>query len=306
MHMQNTSTTALVSAFARAFHHRHHNPTIYDDPLADRLLTPQEYEGIARHMSQGIGFFCPGFTGSEEDALRWVAAQQLCPTPVGRAAFAEQALEMACGQGLTQYVNVAAGFDTFAFRAPAWAGGLQVWELDHPATGQEKQARLQAAGIAVPGNVRFLSIDLNEQSWAHALHADPAFHPERLCFFAFLGIAYYLPEEALRNAFRSLAALCPRGSLLAFDYPDEDALTDRASDRAKRQAALAEAAGEPMLAGYSLQRMEALLADCDFGVAEHLTPPQITERFFRTHNEADPAHAMTAFDNVNYCLAVRA
>ena len=304
--MANTISTALVSAFARAFHHRHHNPAIYDDPLADRLLTPQEYEGIAHHMSEGIGFFCPGFTGSEEEALHWVVDQQLSPTPVGRAAFAEEALERACGQGLAQYVNIAAGYDTFACRAPAWADGLQMWELDHPATGQDKQARLRAAGIALPGNVHVLSIDLNQQDWAHALRTDPTFHPERPCFFAFLGISYYLAEDALRNAFRSLATLSPRSSLLAFDYPDEDALTDRAGSRAKRQAALAATAGEPMLAGYSPQRMEALLADCGFRVVEHLAPPQITERFFRAHNEADPTHAMTAFDNVNYCLAVRA
>lgn len=46
---------------------------------------------------------------------------------------AEDALEQSVKQGTRQYVLLGAGFDTFAFRRPEWAGNLRVFELDEPA-----------------------------------------------------------------------------------------------------------------------------------------------------------------------------
>lgn len=60
-----------------------------------------------------------------------------------------------------------------------------------------------------------------------------------------------------------------------------------------------------MLASYSYSDMENLLDACGFSIAEHLTPDQITSGFFSAYNEANPMHAMSVFDNVNYCLAVK-
>lgn len=68
---------------------------------------------------------------------------------------------------------------------------------------------------------------------------------------------------------------------------------------------MAGAANEKMLASYSYVEMEKLLAYNDFLIYEHLTPNEITEQYFRKYNQANPEHPMTAFDNVNYCLAVK-
>ena len=35
------------------------------------------------------------------------------------------------------------------------------------------------------------------------------------------------------------------------------------------------------------------------------TPEEMTAQVFAPYNRENPAHAMTAFDNVAYCLAVR-
>ncbi len=68
---------------------------------------------------------------------------------------------------------------------------------------------------------------------------------------------------------------------------------------------LANEANEKMLAGYSYDEMEKLLCKCGFLIYEHLTPKQITEQYFEEYNKANSIHYMSAFDNVNYCLAVR-
>ena len=68
---------------------------------------------------------------------------------------------------------------------------------------------------------------------------------------------------------------------------------------------MAGAANEKMLGSYSYIELEKLLAQSNFMIYEHLTPNEITEQYFKKYNKANPNHQMTAFDNTNYCLAVR-
>jgi len=104
---------------------------------------------------------------------------------------------------------------------------------------------------------------------------------------------------------RELGALLPIGGALAFDYPDKNAYCELAGLRARKQALLAGGASEAMRACYSYAELERLLESSGFLIFEHLAPPEITAQYFAAHNAADPAHAMSAFDNVCYCLAVR-
>lgn len=46
--------TALVSAFARAYHYKNNRIHIFADPLAKEMLTDEEYVSISQNMSQGI------------------------------------------------------------------------------------------------------------------------------------------------------------------------------------------------------------------------------------------------------------
>ena len=68
---------------------------------------------------------------------------------------------------------------------------------------------------------------------------------------------------------------------------------------------LASGAQEKMCAGYSYAKLEKMLSDVGFLIYEHLTPEQITEQYFQNYNKANPEACMTAFDHVNYCLAVK-
>lgn len=304
--MEEKSLTALVSAFARAYHANTREVKIFDDTLAARLLTEEEYATISQSMAKGVQFFFPGFTGSEEAALGKIVDAQLSPSPLGRAAFAEQALHTAARIGAKQYLILGAGYDTFACRQPDWAAGLQIFELDRPATAADKQARLSRMGLTFPENAHYVQADLTDAAWADKLYAHPAFDAEKITFCSLLGLTYYLPREAFAALLRDLGSLLCKGSSLVFDYPDENNGTERAGERAKKQALLAGGANEAMCAGYSYSDMEALLSAHGFLIYEHLTPEEITIQYFQAHNDANPKHPMTAFDNVNYCLAVKA
>ena len=154
-----------ISAFSRAYHALNNEVTIFNDSLARDLLTDEEFNQIAKNMSNGIGFFNPSFVGEPEQALRWVVDNQLSPSPLGRAAFAEKSLEWAVRTGTEQYLIWGAGYDTFAYRQPLWAKALQIFEVDHPATARDKQERLKSAGIVIPDNVHYIEADFTKGTW---------------------------------------------------------------------------------------------------------------------------------------------
>ena len=63
---------------------------------------------------------------------------------VGRARYAEDALEAAVTAGVRQYVMLGAGLDSFVMRRPDLMQRLTVFELDHPDTQAYKLERLNS------------------------------------------------------------------------------------------------------------------------------------------------------------------
>lgn len=303
--MDQKSMTALVSAFARAWHAANNMETIFDDPLAQQMLTAEEYEGIGMNMSRGIAFFNPAFSGTPEEAIRWIVDNQLSPSPLGRAAFAEQALADAVSAGAEQYVVLAAGYDTFAYRRPAWAEHLRVFEVDRPLMSRDKRSRVEALGGNALSCAAFVEADFTGDLSLRPLEEDTRYRADIVSFFSLLGVSYYLSTGAFEAFLCEIARVSARGSRIAFDYLDEDTFTERAGERTKKQLALAAGASEKMLAGYSREEMKALLSGCGFDVCEDLSPGEITDRFFGRYNRKNPDRPITAFDNVDYCLAER-
>lgn len=303
--MEQKSMTALVSAFSRAYHSVQNKEKVFDDYLAKDILTQNEYEQIASNMSRGIKFFNPPFEGTQDEALRWIVDNQLSPTPLGRGAFAEGLLKNAVQNGAKQYLIFAAGYDTFAYRQPDWASKIKIFEIDHPVTGADKQKRIKSVAAEKPANLHYVSADFRENNWQSNLLACIEFDKSKISFCSLLGISYYLSKQVFAETVNTISGFIPKGSNIVFDYNDENTYTDKAGERAKKQAAMAAAANEKMLASYSYMELKKLLAESNFTIYEHLTPNEITEQYFKKYNKANPNHQMTAFDNVNYCFAVK-
>ena len=293
--------TALISAFARAWHAGHAPVPVYRDSLAEQLLGP-DYAAVAGHMAAGAAYFLPGFQGTQEEALQLIVSRQLAPSPLGRAAFCEEHLRRAAAAGCKQYLLLGAGYDTLPYRQPEWLQGMTILELDHPATAADKLTRLNRAGIAVPGNVHRLSADLTDPDWPRVLLDCPGFNREAPTFVSLLGLVYYLPGAAFAALLGTLAGLLASGSMMVMDYP-EAGFFRAAGGQADRQAQLAQAAGEPMQTGYTPQGMAEALCHAGFTVAEDLTPADITARYFAACNAAQPDAPIFAAEHVRYCLA---
>lgn len=296
--------TALVSAFARAYHFQNSPVAIFQDPVAEQLLSQAEFAAIAENMAGGIGFFNPDFTGDRERGLLWIVNNVLGPLPLGRSAFTEQALERAVSAGAEQYLILGAGFDSFSYRQPYWAEHLEIFEVDLQLQLAEKQARLRQAALKIPSNVSYVGADFREKNWADALQADRHFTANKISFCSLLGVTWYLEPEEFAGILRCLAALLPQGSSLVFDYPNEHAQGETAGDSAQKQELLVESAGVKKLPAYSYRELESLLSDYGFLIYEHLGPEEMERQYFGTYNAAYPDHPVRALKNADYCLAV--
>ena len=129
-----------------------------------------------------------------------------------RSRYAEDRLAEAVAQGVTQYVVLGAGLDTFAYRNPFPA--LRVFEVDFPATQVWKRTMLEEAAIALPSNLVFVALDFEHQTLAEGL-TQAGLDLQKPAFFGWLGVVPYLTLDAFR-ATLSVVAQMPAGSAVTF------------------------------------------------------------------------------------------
>lgn len=301
MENNQSSLTALIASFSRAYHAEFDEPKIFYDPIARQLMTDEEYQQVKGYMIGGIDFFAPEkkseFT-DQKRILKWVIQTQLAPTPLARARYCEDMVVNAVKTGATQYVILGAGMDTFAYRNPELLSKIHVFEVDHPDTQKFKRQKVEQAGWDIPANLHYVSMDFTTDSLQGKLEK-AGFDTGEITFFSWLGVTYYLSKGDNSNMVKTIASFTVDGSSLLFDYADDKFLTSEVK-RVQNQIAMAGAAGEPMKAGYSYAELEKSLAEYNFLIYEHLTTSDIEKQFFL--NRTDYLHA---FEHINYALAVK-
>ena len=316
--MSQDSMTAKTCAFSRAYHTRFEGGLVFRDEAAEPLLGQEDFEAQMAAWADGVGFFLPGFQGSQEEGLRRIVDGFLAPSVLGRSAFAEAALSREVDLGCRQYVIFGAGYDTFAWRKAVPA--LTVYELDEPGTAAARQHRLEEAGLAMLTPCRTVPCDLTAEAWPAALGA-AGFSPERKSFGSLLGLVYYLTPEAFDALLGRIAPLWCPGSALVLDYPrieEADPMETSGSEvggetggeapdngASALNRRLAAGAGEAMKAAYTEREMASLLEKHGFLIYEALDDKAMTDRFFKAYNAASPSFPMRAPAGVGYLLAVR-
>jgi methyltransferase (TIGR00027 family) len=243
------SATALGVATLRAAHQLLDSPPhVLEDPIVLRLLDPEVIERIRANPER---FQAP-------------PVRRLLLHVVARSRHAEDRLAEAVARGVHQCIVLGAGFDTFAYRQPAWAAPLRILEVDHPASREAKRARLAAAGIGIPANVEHVAIDFERTSLMDGL-ATSGFDPRAATFVSWLGVMVYLTEPAIDAVFSFVAALPPPSEIVC------TFTTPKASDESDEIAQRAAAAGEPWLTRIEPEALERRLRAHGFSTVTFLT-----------------------------------
>jgi len=293
MDADNGSLTAVATAFLRAYHAAHDAPKIFDDFLASKLFTDEEYGLMGRNMARCLPVFEPERAAAgldEAEALDVVMRRQMS-TVLCRSRYAEECLDEAVAAGTGQYVILGAGMDTYGFRRPDMAGRLRIFEVDHPATQAVKKSRLAALGWAIPDNLHFAPCDFTQGTLAAALGQTP-YAARQTVFISWLGVSYYLRREVVLDAFRTMAQNAPSGSTMVFDYFDADAFVPGKMDtRMRAMQTLVRNCGEPMQTGFDPATLAAGLEAAGLVLKEDLGPQALGRRYFNGRADGLRPHA---------------
>jgi methyltransferase (TIGR00027 family) len=262
------SRTALMIARQRAAHQVLDHGSILNDPFAMNILREDEKDVLQfanQHPLASIGRL---FTAA-------------------RSRIAEDALSRAVARGVRQIVILGAGLDTFALRNPR--GGLEIYEVDHPATQAGKRERLAEAQIALPPWLIFVPVDFERDDVGEKLAA-AGFQQNSPAFFTWLGVVPYLTEDAIGRTLDYLSSI--QDSEVVFDYMEPpEAFSEALMQIERARAEQLEKMGERSDSRFEPAGIAAILRAHRFSDLEDIDYQEIVSRFGRAVQGLAPGHA---------------
>ena len=259
MRKSQSSLTAAGIALARAVES--------DKPAESRIC----YDPYARRFVPGwmyhiLGFFMKiGYTEWRGPGVFGFLA--------ARDRYIDDVLQTALAEGLQQLVILGAGFDSRAYRFDALKKGVKVFEVDHPATQPDKQARVKAIFGEIPAHVAFVPIDFNTQTLEQRL-PEAGYNPALKTLFIWQGVSMYLTAEAVDATLAFVVRHAGRGSAIVFDYIYQAML-----DGTQKQSEVANMRRYRFLSGEGLT----------FGIAEGQVQAFLQARGFRQVKDVNAA-----------------
>ena len=255
-------TTAVRVALWRALHVQVDSPPhVLEDEIGLRLVAPEE--GWRRRPDMD-----PEFTRPFRASI------------VARARYIEDLMEQQAGRGVSQYVILGAGLDTFAQRRPQIASGLKLFEVDKPGAQAWKRQRLIDLGFGIPSWLRLVPVDFeSDVSWWEQLIA-AGFDTGKPVVVASTGVSMYLTRDAIAATLHQVATFAP-GSTLAMSFllPLE-----HADPEVRPGLQLAEkgarASGTPFISFFTPPEILSLAREAGFREAQHVSAMTLTQRYF--------------------------
>jgi methyltransferase (TIGR00027 family) len=225
-----------------------------------------------------------GFSSDEEllSALRAVPLGDIpwMRTPfVIRNRFAEDELANAVAQGISQYVILGAGLDSFAYRRPDSMRHIEVFEVDHPASQTWKRRRVMELEIPVPPTLHYIPVDFEVQTLTDGLAAG-GLNRMSPTFFSWLGVTQYLTPDAVLQTLKEIHEVSAVGSRLVIQYiaPPETLADDEAA-LVHSLATGAAKDGEPWLSYFEPHSLAGHLHRLGFRAIRHFGPAEATAKY---------------------------
>jgi len=203
---------------------------------------------------------------------------------VARARFIEDLIIKQSKQGITQYVILGAGLDTFAQRRADIASTLQVYEIDQPDTQTWKQQRLIELGFGIPEWLHFVSVNFETSSWWEQL-LKAEFDISKQTVVSCTGVSLYLTKDAIISTLKQIATLAP-GSKLAMTFylpmellDEEDKPLQLIAEKGAREA------GTPFVSFFTPNEILALASEAGFKEATTISTKDMEGLYFRDRTD---------------------
>ena len=228
----------------------------------------------------GLKLIAPKSGWRNRPDMKGRAAARFRAGVVIRARFVEDLVADEVRRGVSQYVILGAGLDTFLQRNPELASRLQVFEVDRPGAQVWKKQRLIEVGYGIPRMLHFVPVDFEAgDSWLNRL-AEAGFDTARPAVVASTGVSMYLTREAIESTLEQAASLAA-GSTFAMTFLLPSQSTKRTGHRNGRvaQAAAPRRRG-PFISFFTPEEMLTIAREAGFRKVQHLSGVSLTERYF--------------------------
>ncbi|HEX7932613.1 MAG TPA: class I SAM-dependent methyltransferase [Paraburkholderia sp.] len=241
----------------------------------------------------GLKLLAPGDDWRERGDMDLQFTRPFRASIVARARLIEDLVIEQAGRGITQYVILGAGLDSFAQRRPEIASRLTVFEIDQPDSQAWKRQRLIELGFGVPPWLRFVPVDFEAgQAWHDRLMTE-GFDCDKPAVVVSTGVSMYLTRDANAATLRQVSAFA-RGSTLAMTFLLPLEMADPEVRPGLEMAEKgARASGTPFLSFFTPPQMLALAREAGFAEARHVSAADLTRRYFaqRTDGLRPPDNA---------------
>lgn len=276
MEYRRSSETAVLAAMLRAAHLLlDEAPWILRDEFAGRFIGFETADSLLLTLRTVEDGLRRRFKADVVDV--WMQSTRAYMAL--RSRFAEDELADAIARGVSQYVILGSGFDSFAYRRRDLEGSLLIYEVDHPATQDRKKTRIRELGIRTPSHLTLVSVDFEQDILLERLRAS-GYSMEKPAFFSLLGVISYLSEEAI---FRTLSQIArsTAGSEVVLNYMVPVGMLSHEHDRevvGMTEAITAER-GEPLRSYFRPDRLLALVRDAGFNQVRDIGAQEINARY---------------------------
>ncbi|MFZ5571633.1 MAG: SAM-dependent methyltransferase [Thermodesulfobacteriota bacterium] len=267
---QFSRTAEIVAAWRAAEAMRPADERVCNDYLACRLVSPALQTIVATGFLRTLGHRyserqAPGMPGLVLTRTRYI----------------DDRLQVCLDEGLEQLVILGAGLDSRAYRFPALAAGVRVFEVDHPATQQEKQNRVRKAMGSLPDHVTYVAVDFDQEKPGRKLYA-AGYGNDKKTLFIWEGVVTYLTAAAVDETLAFMAGHSAPGSSLIMSYLHRSVIDGRQAEteETRRFVKAIRKRGEPATFGIDEAEVADFLTRRGFGRVTHDAMPALGRRYF--------------------------
>jgi len=268
---QKPSKTALFASLRRAIANRDFgDEKLGPDYLAKFFLPAHfrffiRFRKIRENTKEKLNNFLPG----------------LNEYMIARTAYFDGLFINALNNKIPQIVLLGAGYDSRAYRFAKINSSSKIFELDIIPTQIRKKKLLKRARIEIPGHVKFVPIDFNNDSLKGALEKAGYDHSEKTLFI-WEGVSYYLNKESVGETLDFVRNSSHSESAIAFDYTvalSEEAFKKYYGAKKFTQTMREYHGNEELLFSIDEGKIESFIESKDLKVIEHLDNVEIEKRF---------------------------
>lgn len=269
MRKNQTSLTAAGIAVMRAVES--------DKPADERICyDPYARRFIPTWMYYILGFFIrSGYTEIRGPGVNGFLAV--------RDRYIDDVLQRYLNDGLQQLVILGAGYDSRAYRFDLQQ--VSTFEVDHPATQQDKLTKVQAIFGKKPEHICYVSVDFNTQTLETELSAS-GYDPLLKTLFIWQGVTMYLTREAVDATLDFVVKHSGAGSAIVFDYIYQNILDgSRQQNEVTNMRRYRFMTGEGLIFGISAGTVRSFLMTRGFVDAQDVNADDLKAMYCTGKNE---------------------